>query len=795
MSHELFYTSAPNGVLPGGRGFCTVAHTKGMPAPLMEKVESLSGYRPLFPPLDAQASLNPVAFAHLRLTLGNKTYNLLSRICSAGLDYSERTNKFAHHVVLEAGELPAGGPAWLLRQPGFLETSWNGEVQVLPAGRTPPRGDTPPAVCRAWQQQTSDAGWAGVVAESFAAQPGRLVYLLFEPGMDLLPLIVEALHLLPAEQRWAVTFSTYFTGLPQGIACAWRGVPRDSAEATSGRRMPGALVLDLCEPLGKASGGALVERARTGLATARGPVPALVPEGRASDSDPGLRPVEGRGNAHAAKPPPPPALPRLARPEAPPSDPPPRELVGRPFRPPPANEQPPAQPADGKAPRRPASALAGAALGAAAGILLTVGAGAGYLYYSGGLAKTLGALTDGDELDGPGLKVALLQARETASNLKDERDETLLKVIVLERENSKLRNQLAEPRAGPKEPGGKGSNLERDNTQLRGRLGQLERDSAGLRDQLAGLEKDNLRLRSQVDDLHAKLKTPSKPPATTEDSGPKDIHKYVQLEARPEGQVLGNLDDLDLEATPGETTLALLGLPEKPFGEYRLQVTPDKSALSLELVHDDQRRRLAEFRMEAGKIVCKWLAPGEVKTAAEQALRALRDSILQVKGAQGETRNLALREPRIITLNDNIPLVRQREPFQKMLYTWNAAEKPGPPLFLGSFEVEVEGQAHSAEKPPGKDVRELEVIPNHEIPNDRVIKSAKIKVEKDKEAIWLTVQSVLLEPKLRDKIKEKVDPKEKPKPRLAHVTVKSLVVYMKVNDLQVEVARVGKRTQ
>jgi hypothetical protein len=265
MSQELFYTSAPRGLQPGSRGFCTVAATSGMAAALMEKLESLSGYRPLFPPLDAKSDLNPVVYSHLRLAFGAKTYSVLSRICSAGLDYTERTNKFAHHVVLDNGELPPGGPAWLMRQPGFMEAAWDSHVGTLPTGRVPPSGDSSPSVCKAWQSLTGDAGWAGVVGEAFTKNSGRPVYLLFEPGMELLPLMDEVLWLLPAEQRWQVTFSTYFTGLPQGVSCLWRGVPASSAEAKNAARLPDALILDLCRPMGEATGGASVEQARTGI--------------------------------------------------------------------------------------------------------------------------------------------------------------------------------------------------------------------------------------------------------------------------------------------------------------------------------------------------------------------------------------------------------------------------------------------------------------------------------------------------------------------------------------------------
>ena len=56
-----------------------------------------------------------------------------------------------------------------------------------------------------------DAGWAGVLAETFIADPKRLVYLVFQPGMNLLPLFAEAEALLPPEERWEIGFNSYYT--------------------------------------------------------------------------------------------------------------------------------------------------------------------------------------------------------------------------------------------------------------------------------------------------------------------------------------------------------------------------------------------------------------------------------------------------------------------------------------------------------------------------------------------------------------------------------------------------------
>ncbi len=264
MSQELHYTSVPRGLKPGSRGFGTVAATASLPDALAERLEGLSGYQAVYPPGDPSESLNPIAFVHVRLSVGNQRQDVLSRIGPAGLDYSGRPNKYAHHIVLEPDERPEAGPAWLLSQPGLFQNAWHGEPRILPDGIAVPSGDRPPAIAHDWQALTGDAGWAGVLAESFLADPRRPVFLVYRPGTELLPLFVEAIALLPPSRRWDVEFSTYLTTLPPGTHCAWRGVLDGSAEAKNARRLPGALFIDLSRPAGRARGGALVHLARTG---------------------------------------------------------------------------------------------------------------------------------------------------------------------------------------------------------------------------------------------------------------------------------------------------------------------------------------------------------------------------------------------------------------------------------------------------------------------------------------------------------------------------------------------------
>jgi|GEM_PF-2531780 hypothetical protein len=265
MPQELIYTSAPRGLKPGTQGFCTVVSTQGMPGNLALQLESLSGYRHLFPPGTPEEEQNPVVYSHLRLRTGGVEYHVVSRIGSAGVDYSRRSNKLAHHVVLKEAELPASGPAWLMSQPGFLQSRWDGQVRLLPRGRSVPPDPKPiaPQVCHTWQRWTGDAGWAGLLAET--ALTGQPAVLVFPVGADPLPLLAEALALLPPELRWKVTFTTYYLGvLPSGIECQWRCVFQGTPEELPARRTRGALVLDLTRPMGLAPASDAVEAARQG---------------------------------------------------------------------------------------------------------------------------------------------------------------------------------------------------------------------------------------------------------------------------------------------------------------------------------------------------------------------------------------------------------------------------------------------------------------------------------------------------------------------------------------------------
>jgi len=266
MAFELFYTSVPKGLKPGTTGFCTVALTGGMPAPMIQKLESLSGYLPVYRLGTPNASKNPPSFAHWRPNIGGRYYSVMSYVCFAGADYSGRSNKFAHHVVLESSEQASCGPACAMMQPGVMERQWSGESRTLtPGSKRVPDAPNPPKVCSGWQQAAGDAGWAGVLADAFLLDASKPAYILYEPGMDVLPLINEAIALLDERVRWRVTFNTYFTTQPAGLSCSWRCcvAGTNAAQAAPANATSGVLI-DLTGEPGRARDSKYATLARTG---------------------------------------------------------------------------------------------------------------------------------------------------------------------------------------------------------------------------------------------------------------------------------------------------------------------------------------------------------------------------------------------------------------------------------------------------------------------------------------------------------------------------------------------------
>ncbi|MDR2642635.1 MAG: hypothetical protein LBC74_07565 [Planctomycetaceae bacterium] len=207
---------------------------------------------PILPPLNKKQNSN---------TSSISVWHVLSRIAPSGKDYRDKLNRLAHHIILTEDEFVVEGPAWLLALAGFHFTQWYTPPINFPFGRPiptisfygiPPQtcrqkiarerlsldprkmslypyksistetirksiqaneeqiasADFPTSPCPTWQETAGDAGWGGILAES--ARNKKEAVIIYPQGMNLLPLFVEALAIVPAQFIWNTTFTTYY---------------------------------------------------------------------------------------------------------------------------------------------------------------------------------------------------------------------------------------------------------------------------------------------------------------------------------------------------------------------------------------------------------------------------------------------------------------------------------------------------------------------------------------------------------------------------------------------------------
>ncbi|MGL6196177.1 MAG: hypothetical protein ACRC2T_15280, partial [Thermoguttaceae bacterium] len=268
MIQELVYTSVPKGLMPDSQGFCTVSCTHGMAPNLLRELEKLSGYRHPFLPGDPNYTLNPISCVHAIRRIGGVDYHILSQITDCGLDYTQRTNKIAHHFAFENSELTQCGPAAILSASGLFLTSWDGKPSETEPRTKLVNVSANPKKCLAWEQIFGDAGWGGVLAQ--AAEEGRPISVIFEPGQFILPLIAESFSLLPPDKRWKTTFSTFFTKSqePGREKIQIKGILVGSEEMAYARLSQTTLIVDLTQQkISDSLVGKYVEAARTGNVT------------------------------------------------------------------------------------------------------------------------------------------------------------------------------------------------------------------------------------------------------------------------------------------------------------------------------------------------------------------------------------------------------------------------------------------------------------------------------------------------------------------------------------------------
>jgi len=199
MPLQLIFTSAPRGLVAGRSGFCTVARHATLSERLTQQLEALGT------PHDAAEG---ETFTFRRLEAGSQTWYVLSRFVARGLDYSQRDNRLAHHVVFTAEE------AAVLPPPAAVALRWNDWKDTWSEEPTWLKEDPRPLPLASHPILTPAAGWrefAGTGAKAawlVNASGAAAVSLLNPPSSaQLLRLLAESSALL-GRAAWSATFTT-----------------------------------------------------------------------------------------------------------------------------------------------------------------------------------------------------------------------------------------------------------------------------------------------------------------------------------------------------------------------------------------------------------------------------------------------------------------------------------------------------------------------------------------------------------------------------------------------------------
>lgn len=241
--HELVHTSLTKGLF-GGTGYAVAAATRDMPESLRLALQGISNLEDASP---------GVTWSSRVVNASGGPWLVLSRQQPAPADHTGRSNYIAHHVALSFATDARVDPASVLKNHPW-QTGWTGEARWLPA----PVAPAPlPRESRAdrWKRQGFDPGWAGHLAADHAS-PIPVLHPL--SVLDPLPLIIEALCLLPVADRWQVAFNTRAGSVTRSPGWWWARV--DAPVAAQFRRQNG--LVDLTSPTQAPTDHHLVWQAR-----------------------------------------------------------------------------------------------------------------------------------------------------------------------------------------------------------------------------------------------------------------------------------------------------------------------------------------------------------------------------------------------------------------------------------------------------------------------------------------------------------------------------------------------------
>ena len=199
MPLQLIFTSAPQGLTPGRSGYCTIARHRDIPDRLAQLLESVG---------TPHECPQGETFTFRLLEAGDKNWCVLSRFVARGLDYTQRDNRLAHHLIFSLEE------AAILPPPAAIAGRWKGWRDEWTGAPTWLEGEdrslqlesqTPLTPAVTWREETGTGAKAAWLIN--ASGPAAVGLLNPPETLRLLRLLAEASALL-GKSAWAATFTT-----------------------------------------------------------------------------------------------------------------------------------------------------------------------------------------------------------------------------------------------------------------------------------------------------------------------------------------------------------------------------------------------------------------------------------------------------------------------------------------------------------------------------------------------------------------------------------------------------------
>ena len=199
MPLQLIFTSAPQGLTPGRSGYCTIARHRAIPDRLAQLLESVG---------TPHERPEGETFTFRMLEAGGKNWCVLSRFVARGLDYTQRDNRLAHHLIFSLEEAAIHPP------PAAIAGRWKGWRDEWTGAPTWLEGEdrslqlesqTPLTPAVTWREETGTGAKAAWLIN--ASGPAAVGLLNPPETLRLLRLLAEASALL-GKSAWAATFTT-----------------------------------------------------------------------------------------------------------------------------------------------------------------------------------------------------------------------------------------------------------------------------------------------------------------------------------------------------------------------------------------------------------------------------------------------------------------------------------------------------------------------------------------------------------------------------------------------------------